>query len=248
MCGERDSFALLGKGTERIEEQLRSLFSQAHIKRLDRDSELKPQELQSVMEEEGVDILIGTQMVTKGHDFPRVTLVGVIDADVGLDLPDFRVNERSYQLLSQVAGRAGRAALEGEVIVQTYRPQEERLLSAITHDYGRFYLHELALRKAINYPPFSYLATIRLQSEGDYDIREALEKLSGSLSELQGVSIRGPSPAPLSQLHGQQRWITLLLSQDRAALHRGLGRIRGQWGRKIGRARMVIDVDPHDFS
>ena len=167
---------------------------------------------------------------------------------VGLDLPDFRVNERSYQLLSQVAGRAGRATLKGEVIVQTYRPQEERLLAAITHDYGRFYLHELYLRQAIGYPPFGYLAAIRLQSDISTDLSIALEYMSESLQDSGEVRVRGPSPAPLSQLQGQQRWIILLISANRRALHQFISHLRSRFGRTFRGARLLIDVDPHDFT
>ena len=241
-------FAPIGKGTERIEEQLHGLFPRARIKRLDRDSELKPHELHTLMSSAQVDILIGTQMVTKGHDFPLVTLVGVIDADVGLELPDFRVNERSYQLLSQVSGRAGRAERPGEVIVQTYRPQEERLLAAITHNYGRFYLHELYLRQAIGYPPFSYIATVRLQAELGVNIDEALSTLQDSLKGSHEVVIRGPSLAPLNQLQGQQRWITLLICKHREMLHQRLAQVRSHVGRRLGKVRCFIDVDPHDFT
>ena len=192
------SLAPVGRGTERVEQQLHSLFPRANIVRLDQDSELSPEELHSLMNSDRVDILIGTQMVTKGHDFPRVTLVGVIDADVGLDLPDFRANERSYQLLSQVSGRAGRAALSGEVIIQTYRPSEERLLAAISHDYHRFFTYELALREAITYPPFGYLATIRLRGEQGEKLTQALESLSDRLSQCApSVRVRGPVIAPV---------------------------------------------------
>ena len=247
-CNATQAFAPIGKGTERIEEQLYTLFPQAKIARLDRDSDLKSQALHELMQKGDIDILIGTQMVTKGHDFPRVTLVGVIDADVGLDLPDFRVNERSYQLLSQVAGRAGRAELKGEVIVQTYRPQDERLLAAITHDYGRFYLHELYLRQAIGYPPFGYLASIRLQAEITVDLGESLQRLQDALSDRGDVRVRGPSPAPLSQVQGQQRWIVLLISSDRQALHNLIDHIRERYGRSTKNVRFLIDIDPHDFT
>ena len=246
-CHTTQQYAPIGRGTERIEEQLETLFPQAKIARLDRDSDLKPQALHTLMDDGEIDILIGTQMVTKGHDFPRVTLVGVIDADVGLDLPDFRVNERSFQLLSQVAGRAGRAELTGEVIVQTYRPKEERLLAAITHDYGRFYLHELQLRQAISYPPFGYLATLRVSAERQLDLSAFLRQLQELLLALKGIRIRGPSPAPMSQVGGKQRWITLLLSSDRATLHKGLHQLSTLTTKRQRGVRCHIDVDPQDF-
>lgn len=246
-CGEAQCYAPIGRGTERVEEQLESLFPQAKIARLDRDSELKPQALHALMSEGEVDILIGTQMVTKGHDFPRVTLVGVIDADVGLEFPDFRVNERSFQLLSQVAGRAGRAELRGEVIVQTYRPSEERLLAALSHDYSRFYLHELQLRQAISYPPFGFLAAIRISAELSIDPSDLLEELHAQLSGQSEVRVRGPSPAPMSQVRGRRRWITLLLSPSRAALHRTLQQIEPFVRKRRKGLRCIIDVDPQDF-
>jgi primosomal protein N' (replication factor Y) (superfamily II helicase) len=241
------SLAPIGRGTERIESQLRALFPYAKIIRLDQDSTLSAQELHSLMNSEQVDILIGTQMVTKGHDFPRVTLVGVIDADVGVDLPDFRANERSYQLLSQVAGRAGRAHLAGEVIVQTYRPNEERLLAAVTHDYQRFFLHEMTLREVIGYPPFSYLATIRIQGQPTQKLHEALDGLKEALASCP-LRFRGPTLAPLNMTRGEQRWIVLMMASQRKKLHSQLEALTHiiKSIRKNG-ISCFVDTDPLDF-
>mgnify|MGYP000651604815 CR=1 FL=1 len=242
-----DTLAHTGRGTERIEQQLLSLFPKAKIARLDQDSSLGPQELHNLMHSDQVDILIGTQMVTKGHDFPRVTLVGVIDADVGVDLPDFRANERSYQLLSQVAGRAGRAQLAGEVIVQTYRPQEERLLAAMSHDYQRFFLYEMTLREVLAYPPFSYLANIRIQGPASEHLDQTLQLLSQYVRNcpLRG---RGPSIAPINMSRGQQRWLIVLIAEQRAELHAELNKLKPLLKKqsRLG-VRCIIDIDPIDF-
>lgn len=237
-----------GRGTEKIEQQLLSLFPKAKITRLDQDSSLGAQELHQLMHSDQVDILIGTQMVTKGHDFPRVTLVGVIDADVGVDLPDFRASERSFQLLSQVAGRAGRAHLAGEVIVQTYRPQEERLLAAMHHDYQRFFIHEMTLREVLAYPPFSYLASVRIQGPPSEHLKQTLQLISDALSQ-SPLRVRGPSIAPINTFKGQERWIILLISEQRSTLHAELNKLKPLMKKQTRlNIRCIIDVDPIDFS
>ena len=246
---QKNSLAPIGRGTERIELQLQSLFPHAQISRLDQDSKLNAQELHDLMHSKSIDILIGTQMVTKGHDFPMVTLVGVIDADVGVDLPDFRANERSFQLLSQVAGRAGRAELPGEVIIQSYRPKDERLLAAISHDYMRYFAYELRLRETISYPPFGHLATIRLRGEPGDALTAALETLQELMQNVpSSVRVRGPSLAPIKLNRGSQRWLTILSSPQRQELHHILNALsKPLYQLRSNGIYCFIDVDPHDF-
>ena len=249
-CQRSGSFLPIGRGTERIEQQVKALFPQARLLRLDRDSGVSPLELEGLMRGGEIDILIGTQMVTKGHDFPLVTLVGVLDADGALDLPDFRAAERCYQLISQVSGRAGRAERPGEVIIQTYRPGDELLQAARYHDYGRFIAFERQLRAAVGYPPFCYMVALRVEGIAGDMLDFALTKLSNVLDNLNPELRRvGPTLAPLSQLKGRRRWITLLRHPERRCLHESLTALRAQlssckWPQSV---RLVIDVDPIDF-
>ncbi|MBM4290952.1 MAG: primosomal protein N' [Deltaproteobacteria bacterium] len=247
-CGRDDSFAPIGRGTERVEAQLKEAFPNARVERLDRDSDLSPLDLERRMRAGDVDILVGTQMVTKGHDFPRVTLVGVLDADGGLDLPDFRAAERSYQLLSQVAGRAGRADLPGEVLIQTHRPQDELILAAATHDFGRFCAHELRLRQLVGYPPFGHMCALRLEGPPGPELDAALAALAAHAQRVAPpVIARGPSPAPIEQLRGRRRFLLLLRAPRRDALHAALRDLCAVGGALPDALSWAVDVDPASF-
>jgi primosomal protein N' (replication factor Y) (superfamily II helicase) len=253
-CEATRSYAPIGRGTERIEQQLKALFPSAKVLRLDRDSELSPLDLERVMRSGEVDLLVGTQMVTKGHDFPKVTLVGVLDADGALDLPDFRAAERCYQLISQVSGRAGRHEARGEVILQTYRPKDELLQAASHHDFGRFAAYELKLREAVHYPPFAFIAALRLEGAVTPHLELALSELSQHIQALSpelraSLTIQGPNPAPIETIRGKRRWITLLRSASRSPLHQALTELTRGLERRPWRThvRLVIDVDPLDF-
>lgn len=249
-CDVSGSFLPIGRGTERIEQQVSALFPKARLRRLDRDSELSPLELERLMRGHEVDILIGTQMVTKGHDFPLVTLVGVLDADGALDLPDFRASERCYQLISQVSGRAGRAVRPGEVLIQTYRPHDELLQAARHHDFGRFAAYERTLRGAVGYPPFCYMIALRVEGIAGEVLDFALTILSNTFSTLpMSVKRVGPTLAPINQLRGKRRWIMILRGADRRVLHQQveLGRASLAQQRWPSSIRLTIDVDPVDF-
>src|SRR4029078_3954101 len=160
-----------------------------------------------------VDILVGTQMVTKGHDFPGVTLVGVLCADTGLSLPDFRASERTFQLLAQVAGRAGRGDRPGRVVIQTSRRSAPAVVAAATHDYASFFTAECAARAELGYPPHGRLIAVRVDGPDAHEVAGAAQRLSQSggaaarRPELAGqVDIRGPVPAPLERLRNRTRW------------------------------------------
>jgi primosomal protein N' (replication factor Y) len=156
-----------GTGTQKVEREVRRIFPQARVARMDRDAtggRHTMQEILTRLARGEIDILIGTQMITKGHDFPRITLVGVVSADVTLGLPDFRAAERTFQLLTQVAGRAGRGEVPGEVIVQTFAPQHYAIQHAQAHDFHGFYAEEFAYRKLLSYPPTVRLAAIRFDA------------------------------------------------------------------------------------
>ena len=194
-----------GDGAERVEEYLHEHFAKARIGRLDRDTVRTKREFQQVLgafASGELDILVGTQMVAKGHDFQRVTLVGVVAADLALSRPDFRAAERTFQLLTQVAGRAGRGALAGEVLVETYFPDHYAIQHAARQDYPSFFEKELHFRRMMHYPPFTALANVLVR---DRKIENAIRWSRALASffmpqEEKGMKVLGPAAAPLSRL------------------------------------------------
>ncbi|TMA29814.1 MAG: primosomal protein N', partial [Deltaproteobacteria bacterium] len=183
-CGAPDT-ALLGLGTERLEEEVRGLFPGARIARLDRDTAARRGATEDVLRRlrhGQLDVLIGTQMVAKGHDFPGVRLVGVVAADIGLHLPDFRAAERTFQLLTQVAGRAGRDTVPGRVIVQTFVPNHYAVRLVRDHDYETFYAQELAHRKALGFPPLGHLASVLVSAEREADAVAGAAQLAAAIT------------------------------------------------------------------
>ena len=179
-CGDPET-ALLGVGTERLEEEVAALYPSARVMRLDRDVAAKRGHTEAVLtglKNREVDIVIGTQMVAKGHDFPGVQLVGVIAADMGLHLPDFRAAERTFQLLTQVAGRAGRAERPGRVVVQTFVPDHYALAPVETHDFESFYREEISHREALGYPPFGLLTRTVVQGDDEKVAGDAAKALA----------------------------------------------------------------------
>jgi primosomal protein N' (replication factor Y) len=242
---------LLGSGTQKIEEELQPLFPAARIRRMDSDS-VKGRHayddlLRSVDRRE-VDILLGTQMIAKGHDFPAVTLVGVVDADVGLNLPDFRSAEKTFQLITQAAGRAGRGDVAGEVIIQTMNPNHYSILHSRTHDYEGFYNEEIKYRSQLGYPPIGRFIKLEMKSPDEGCAREAAKTAQDRIRSLmrgKETILLGPAPAPISRLRGQFRFQLLLLSQKREAIRslavEGRNAVEEKYGRKC---KVIIDVDP----
>jgi len=223
-CSECDApdTALLGVGTQRVEEEVRSQFPSARIARLDRDTARRRGFTESVLRglrDRTIDIVVGTQMVAKGHDFPGVRLVGVVVADVGLHLPDFRAAERTFQLLTQVAGRAGRDAAPGRVIVQTFDPGHYAIQPVLDHDYERFYAEELGYRKALGYPPFGQLIRALITGPDENETRSASLELARLVSAIAvdgsepELEVLGPAPAPLTRLRGRYRYQLLVKGQ-----------------------------------
>jgi primosomal protein N' (replication factor Y) len=251
-CPKCDSEYLyyVGAGSEQMEERLRALFPQAHVARLDRDTARTKRAFEQVLGAFAagrVDVLVGTQMVAKGHDFQRVTLVGVVSADAQLGFPDFRAAERTFQLLTQVAGRAGRGALAGEVLVETYYPEHYAIELAARQDYASFFEKELHFRRMMHYPPFTALATLLLRST---NVEQAI-KWSRQLekyfepAETRGVRVLGPAAAPLSRLKREYRFQFLLKSPKRSSLHgvlEGCFRFCAEHG--IPDRAVLVDVDP----
>jgi primosomal protein N' (replication factor Y) (superfamily II helicase) len=234
-----------GAGTERIESLLAERFPQARIARLDRDvaAGIKSEKVLKRMRDGEVDILVGTQMVTKGHDLPNVTLVGVLNADAALSMPDFRAAERSFQLLVQVAGRAGRGDVAGKVLIQTRTPDHPAVAFAASHDVSGFVEQEMVLREELGYPPFSRLALVRLDAVEERRAQAAAERLARlARKEGQGAEVLGPAPAPLLRLRNRYRYRFLVRSKDRVALRAALLAVaRAPSDRQV---RVAIDVDP----
>ena len=249
-----------GFGTERLETELKERCPSGRTARLDRDSTRAKGEIFRILKafsEKEVDFLVGTQMITKGYDFPGVTLVGVISADSTLGFPDFRAAERTFQLLSQVAGRAGRGVQEGEVVVQTFNPDHYAVTSARDHDYPSFYEKEKELREQLGYPPFSYLACLRLQGSQEKETEEAARRMGEEIRRLlekwpkrgKEVQVLGPAEAPIAKLKGRYRRQILLKSKTAGLLHYLLREIESM-SRSILRSTrvdLIIDVDPYQM-
>lgn len=214
----------IGLGAERIEEEVRQLFPEARIARLDSDTAGQRQHYLKVlkaMRNQEIDILIGTQMIAKGLHFPHITLVGVVSADSGLAMPDYKASERTFSLLSQVIGRSGRGEQPGRVIVQTYQSQHYAIRFAQEHNYRAFYEQEIATRKPLGYPPFSRLVNIRFTGPEDTSVCQIAKKVAALLHTVKtskNVTILGPSPAPLPKIKDLVRWQILLQSPSPLAL------------------------------
>ena len=245
---------LSGGGTQRAERELIASLPAARVMRLDTDvarERAKPAEVLAAFARGEADVLLGTQMIAKGLDFPRVTLVGVLDADVALHLPDFRAAERTFQLLVQVAGRAGRGRTPGEVLVQTCSPEHPAITAACHYDARGFAERELAERREAGYPPFVRLATLLLTGANEGEVERAAGLLADAVAaeaDAQRVRVLGPAPQALAKLRGRYRWHVLLKGGTSAAVRavaaRGL-----EWAETKARpssVRVVADVDPVD--
>lgn len=235
-----------GAGTERIELVLQEAFPTARIARLDRDVArgLESDTVLGRMRSGELDIMIGTQMVTKGHDLPNVTLVGVLNADAALSMPDYQAAERTFQLLVQVAGRAGRADKPGRVLIQTKNPDHPAISFARRQDHAAFVRHELTERKDARYPPYARLMMVRVDALSESLARDTIEKLARSLSARlpTGVELIGPSAAPLERLRNRFRFRFLLRSRERRPLYELAHAVMD---RKVDhRVRVNVDVDP----
>ena len=241
----------LGMGTERVEALVRERFPGARVARLDRDTAGAGSNTASNLEEVlramnagEIDVLVGTQMVTKGHDFGGVTLVGVLQPDQAMHLPDFRAAERVFQLIEQVAGRAGRGDRPGRVIVQTYNPEHAAIMAVREHDYHGFVRGELLARSEAGYPPFARMIALRLDASEESEVRAAASAVASEVLRAGGprVQVRGPAPAPIERVRGRSRYQIWLSSTERAPL---AAAARAAAAVKLASdVRMVVDVDP----
>ncbi len=245
------ALVLEGLGTERLEATLREQFPQARIARLDRDvaDGKKAQQILARMHAREIDILVGTQMVTKGHDLPNVTLVGVVNADAALSLPDFRASERGFQLLVQVAGRAGRHEKPGLVIVQTRQPAHTAIQCAASHDVRAFLARELLDRKEVGYPPFSRLVLVRVEAMDEDVARDAAQQIADEAKRTRAAAARlvdvlGPSAAPIARLRGRFRFRVMLRAKERAPLRATTSHVTKVIEQLPATVRAIVDVDP----
>jgi primosomal protein N' (replication factor Y) len=250
-CGSEYLY-YVGEGTEKIEQKFAALFPGARVARLDRDVASRRSEFLRVLSDfkEGkIDILVGTQLIAKGHDFPGVTLVGVVSADMGLGLPDFRSAERTFQLLTQVAGRAGRGDAPGRVLVQTFFPEHYAVRLAAEQNYGGFFSKEMGFRRMMHYPPLTALAHVVAQHEKLEKAAEVAKTIGEFFTRVEGqspgIKILGPGPAPLARVERRYRIQFLLKSVSRARLHALLKQLAGHCEKAgIPPREVMIDVDP----
>jgi primosomal protein N' (replication factor Y) len=241
-----------GAGTEQVERLLHDLVPGARIGRMDRDTTSRrgsQRELLRQWEAGDLDVLVGTQMVAKGHDIPGVTFVGVLLADQSLSFPDFRAAERTFQLLTQVAGRAGRGDRGGRVVIQTFQPHHYSLRSAAAHDFAAFAAVELEQRRDLGYPPFTRLVLVRVDGEVASRVEEVAREAAESARGIAGVQVLGPAPAPIERLRNRFQWQLLLRGRDGRLLRQTAVRLRDEWRASARRrgVRIVIDVDPYSM-
>ena len=252
-CGSEHLY-FMGAGSQQGEEKLQELFPEARIGRMDRDTVRGRGDMERLLgrlHAGEINLLVGTQMIAKGHDIHGVTLVGVVGADYALGLPDFRAAERVFQLLTQVSGRAGRGELPGKVLVQTYHPDHYAVKFAAQHDYPGFVAKEMQYRRSLQYPPFSVLANVILVSEKMEEAAAWAGEIGRYFRQAKplGVKVLGPAASPITRLKRIYRFHFVLKSERRAALGEAL---RGMIGftveRGIPRRQLVVDVDAANFS
>ncbi len=255
VCGScrSDQLIPVGFGTERIEQEIAGLFPEARVARIDSDTATDRRKFLSLlrkMHQREIDILIGTQMIAKGLDFPHVTLVGVVWADGGLSMPDFRAAERTYQLLSQVTGRAGRGDHPGRVIIQTLRPEHYAIQLAQAHDYEQLYEKEMGIRNNPLFPPYLRLVNVKISGTSEAEVQRAAG-LAAELcrsSQKKKIEVLGPAPAPIDRIRDRFRWQVLLKGGHPSALHAACNNIlENQSILARGDVRIAVDVDPESM-
>ncbi len=248
-CLTMDAFVSIGPGVERIEEEVRLLFPDARVEIFSSDTAPNGEAVREIvgrMERGEIDIMIGTQIVAKGHNFPNLTVVGVVDADAGLKGGDLRAGERTYQLISQVAGRAGRAERKGRAIIQTYAPHEDVMVALAAQDRDGFLAAEAAGREAAGMPPYGRLASVIVSGPSDEAVNAACELLGKASPSADGVDVWGPAPAPLAVIRGRHRR-RFLVRADRGV---DLSAFMSAWMSRVkvsSAVRVQVDVDPYSF-
>ncbi|HEX9060831.1 MAG TPA: primosomal protein N', partial [Clostridia bacterium] len=246
-----------GTGTQKVEEELKKVFPGIRTVRMDMDTTLKKnshEKILSSFREDNIEVMVGTQMIAKGHDFPGVTLVGVLAADSLLNLEDFRASERTFQLVTQVAGRAGRGLHGGRVVIQTYNTEDFSIKAACRQDYGEFYKNEILIRERLGYPPFSNVAIIILSGTEDLETKETLLKIKEYASEefaKCGVEadVLGPSRAPLSKINNRYRWRIVIKCGCEDSIIKVFDAIQTRFRKMANkdRVRMTMDINPYNM-
>lgn len=250
-CGAGD-VRYLGIGTQRVEEELREAFPSASVERMDLDTTAHRGAHADILNrfaDGAIDILLGTQMIAKGLDIPRVTLVGVISADTQLLLPDFRSAERTFQLLTQVAGRSGRRRIPGEVIVQTMQPGHPTMLDVARHDYRKFFEDELRYRRQLGYPPFTRITLVEFTGEDEEEVRRAATRAASALRESGGPGgVMGPAPAAIQRIRNRHRWhVVLKVPREADPSGSVVSRRLAAMPRTPRGVRTTIDTDPQSL-
>ena len=250
----------LGLGTEKIEDAVQNLFPAARVSRMDRDTTARKGALLKILKDlrsRKIDVLVGTQMIAKGHDFPHITLVGIICADLSLNFPDFRAGERTFQVLAQVAGRAGRGAAPGKVILQTFNPNHFSIMCAQAQDFKSFYDQEIRYRQSLLYPPFARLIQLKISGRSESRTADHAAALGRACTDLKAarpatfepVAVLGPLEAPLARIQSRYRWQILLKSTAARLLHQFVDRLATENPALFGRRRVkvAVDVDPYQM-
>ncbi|MFQ5559606.1 MAG: primosomal protein N' [Nitrospinota bacterium] len=247
-----------GFGTQKIEEEVKKLFPASRVVRIDRDSTVKKGELEALLSrirKGEVDVVVGTQMISKGHDFPNITLVGILSPDNMANIPDFRAGEKTFQQIVQVAGRGGRGEKKGEVFAQTYKPEHYAIKLALVHNISEFYVHELSLRKELNYPPFSRLVCLRFEGSLEVKVNSESQRVKQLLQKAflgqSKIEILGPARAVLYKIQNRFRVQLLIKSEDssraRKVVREALSSVCGQTTSSKKGVRIVVDVDPFNM-
>ncbi len=256
LCPECSGTTLFfgGSGTQKIEEELRGFFPDARIERLDRDTTRRREDLEGILDRfrnREIDILTGTQMIVKGHDFPGIALVGVLCGDLSLHFPDFRASERTFQMITQVAGRTGRETDSGLVILQTFDPEHEAIRLSSVHDFEGFFQQDSEVRQELTYPPFGHLILIRVEGNNEKIVEKKTVQLSRAARLIKGdsrdVTVLGPAPATRKKVVGKYRWQILLKGADRNPLRHIVLKLRDDGLLKARGLKIVVDVDPVDM-
>jgi len=256
LCPECSSEKLFfgGVGTQKVEEVLAKQFPEARIERLDRDTTRRRDELEKILDRfrnKEIDILTGTQMIVKGHDFPGISLVGVLCGDLSLHFPDFRASERTFQMLTQVAGRTGRAADSGKVILQTFDPDNEAIRFAASHEFEGFFERDSVPRKELLYPPFGYLILVRVEGNNEKRVEDKAISIGRAARLLKGgsrdVMILGPAPSPRKKVVGRYRWQVLFKSAERGPVRTLVQELMAEGRLKGHGMKIIVDVDPIDL-
>ena len=249
-CGS-NKVKYFGTGTQKLEEQIQIMFPKASTIRMDIDTVSKKnshEEILNKFKNENIDILIGTQMVVKGHHFPNVTLVGVIAADGSLNMEDYRANEKTFQILTQVAGRAGRESLPGNVVIQTYNPDSFSIECAKAGDYDIFYPTEISLRKQLKYPPFCDIILFGISGEDEKEVENISNKiyywLSKRFSYKQEVNLYKPRPAPIDKIKNKYRWRIILKGKFNNEMINTITKVLQESYIYNKKARIIVDVNP----